>query len=505
MKVRILNIINQYKTLDYLLIISALLLFYPSLLWLGKVFFGLYDYFNLVLLAIIIFLIGNKYNWKKPEKAHINYQFKLIPFIISILTIPLWLIATYKWDIHIISAISTLIFVYGLLGLFIRFDSWIKASIPFGLILMTLPFGNIIDVYAGFPLRMFSVDIISGIFNVLGIDNISSSTIITVDNSATQIDFSCSGIKGIWASLIFYFTLTWIDNIKIGLYWFINLILLLLFVISANIIRIFLIVSLISIFNMEEFAKSIHSSLGIIGFTFSCGLSYFITKTTFFKKEITHLDPIGKLLKSLQVINIIRFKEHNWSKITLILSLILSSFIQPAKTILKTPERIIKLPDEWKTKTLELTTDEIQYFKEQQSQAIKTTFETEGLSGSLLFVTSNGWRGHHNPEFCIRAGGNTINKLETVLINKDLPIKWMKINNQSSACYWFQSPSFVTDDFGTRVWAEVKNEEKNWQLVFVVFNTFQEIKNKNVQYFIEQLNQELDVQSIINIKQINHD
>jgi len=324
--------------------------------------------------------------------------------------------------------------------------------------------------------------------NSLGLENISSSTIITIENSATQIDFSCSGIKGLWSGLIFYFSITWLDKLKINLNWLITFVLLIITILSANILRIFIIVLLGSVYKQAELAEIIHAPLGIIGFVFSCLLIYYFIKSKLFKKELIQFNISSILLKKLDSFKMKKYNNLNWSRYLIILLLGISIFIPKEKSIEINKVDNLNFPSDWVTNSLDLTEEEVAFFENQGSLATKIAFQANNISGSLLLVNSNGWRGHHNPEYCMRAGGNLINKIETVIIADNFPIKWLNVNKESSACYWFQSPTECTDDFGTRVWSELRTKENDWILVSVVFNNFQNIDTKEINEFILTIN-----------------
>jgi len=482
------------KVLDVCVLLFSIVAFFSSIKWIGNVFFGLYDFFNLFLLLFILFLIGTKLQWKVNLK-HVtpSFHFKTIPFIIVLFSIALWLIATFVLDINILAAIAFSMYVFGLFGLYTNTKSWINSIVPFSLILMTLPFGNIMDLYIGFPLRLIAVDSIASMFNGLGFHNVTSSTIITIENSATQIDFSCSGLKGIWSALIFYFSITWLENLKIGFNWLITFILLIIAILSTNIIRIFIIVSLNAVFNLPELAEIIHAPLGVIGFIFSCLFIYYCVKSNIYQKEwikINFVPPNSN--RFITTSTKIHHATLNWTKGLIILLLISTLFISKKESVNSNKFISLNFPSEWVVTPLDLSKNESNFIKEQGSSISKTSFQTKNISGSLLLIHCNGWRGHHNPEYCIRAGGHRIDHLETIKINEKLPIKWMKVNGTSFACYWFQSPTKSTDDFGTRVWSEVRNEEKNWVLVSVVFKDHQDLEETGIIAFVNDLGSVID-------------
>ena len=478
--------------LDLIVVILSTILFSPTLKWIGKVFFGLYDSFNLFLLVLIVGLIFNRLKNSKWNLFRLKFEFKILPFILLSLGLVLWSYSTFILDINIASSSALFLYLFGLLGLYIEPKLWIKSITPFGLILMTLPFGSIMDVYIGFPLRLLATNAIAVAFNTLGLEHVTSSTIITVENSATQIDFSCSGIKGIWSSLIFFFSLTWIDNLKLRLNWILTLGILLCSIITTNTFRIFSIVFISSVLDQPDIADLIHAPLGIIGFVFSCAFTLQIVKSPYYQYSF-----ISKRILVLPAFNThlphsLKTANPVWVKSILIVALCSFLFLKKSPPISINNFIDISLPATWKTQNLNLSSNEKALFKAQGNTSRKFTFQKEALSGSILIVKSSGWRGHHNPEFCIRAGGHVIKKLQTIKLQKDQPIKWMKVDTDASACYWFQSPTRTTDEFGTRVWSDIKNEEKNWLLISVVFDNPTDIRNPKVTSLLNELNKTIN-------------
>lgn len=479
--------IDRKSFFDCLLFISSIFLFLPNIKWIFDVFFSLYDYFNLFLLLLISCLIFHKCRGRKlPKHIRLDFQFKKIPFTIVIIALTLWFYGSNILGINIISSTAFCLYIFGVSGFYISTQKWIKSIIPFGLLIMTLPFGNMMDVYIGFPLRMIAIDSIASLFGSMGLENVTSSTIITIENHATQIDFSCSGLKGLWSGLIFFFALTWMEQLKINLKWLFALLLLFSFLLLSNLFRILIIIVLNSIAKLPEIAEIIHAPLGVIGFVFSCVLILSLIRTKWYLNDWKSVNiNLTKRLKPITPNYLPQYKFLRETLTSIVIGVLFISSTTPSSPL---EQFSMEMPQNWNTTPLELTSDETQFFKEQNSVPVKLNFELDSLNGSLLILKSNGWRGHHNPEFCIRAGGALITEVSTKKLDPNFPIKWMQINDTSSACYWFQSPTSITDDFSTRVWSEVKKEQTEWILVTVVFNDQGKLEDKNIQEFLNQLN-----------------
>tara|TARA_B100000809_G_C15036196_1_gene493848 strand:- start:395 stop:1183 length:789 start_codon:yes stop_codon:yes gene_type:complete len=247
-----------------------------------------------------------------------------------------------------------------------------------------------------------------------------------------------------------------------------------------------------AVLKRSDIADLIHAPLGIIGFAFSCAFILQLIKSPYYKSSFLSKKKLVMPAFYISFPNSLKIVSPVWIKSILIV--VLGSFLLFNKVppVTKSSSIDINLPVAWKVQKLDLSSNEKTLFKAQGNTSLKFTFQKEALSGSILIVKSNGWRGHHNPEFCIRAGGHVIKKLQTIKLQEDQPIKWMKVDADASACYWFQSPSSTTDEFGTRVWSDIKNEEKNWLLISVVFDHPNEIQNPKVTTLLNELNKTIN-------------
>jgi exosortase O len=102
-------------------------------------------------------------------------------------------------------------------------------------------------------------------------------------------------------------------------------------------------------------------------------------------------------------------------------------------------------------------------------------FEWRGLKGSLLLVASATWRAHHRPERCFEVYGLTVESSRTDLVMPDFPVRLLSLGHGPnrellSAAYWLQSPEQVTDDYATRIWADLAPQRTRWVLVTVLFD-----------------------------------
>ena len=63
----------------------------------------------------------------------------------------------------------------------------------------------------------------------------------------------------------------------------------------------------------------------------------------------------------------------------------------------------------------------------------------------------------------------------THLVAPDFPVRFIALGDRNgrelaSATYWFQSADRTTDDYGTRMWADLAPTRERWILVTLLFD-----------------------------------
>jgi exosortase O len=108
-------------------------------------------------------------------------------------------------------------------------------------------------------------------------------------------------------------------------------------------------------------------------------------------------------------------------------------------------------------------------------EAGRWRFQWGDFSGSVLVISSQTWRAHHRPERCFEVYGLSSNHSQTFLARHDFPLRQLVLGDGSqrdlyAATYWFQSADQITDDYGTRMWADLAADKQPWTLVTVLFD-----------------------------------
>ncbi len=464
----------------FLFVALNLFFFEESLTWFYKVLIGLHDLFNTVFFFLLLFFIVKNTSIKNEQFC---FNYKILPLIVCCSSVFGYYISKNFIQINILSFIFFLIYLFGFLGFFISNDHWKKYIVPLCLLVMMLPFGSILDLYIGFPLRITSVNLVSAFFQFLDINYLSTDTIITIENNSSQVDFSCSGIKGLWAALIFYFTNTWLKKYKINFKWFLIAGILMTLVVLLNSIRILILVYFDLVLKLPEISDIIHVPLGIFGFVLSCTITYFLSnylltsKTTqpIIKEQIKqryNFSVMFILLPILQIVLFLSFNEKKLMKHNEKINYFSTNFIKS-----------------WNINDVNLSIEEDKFIELQGGKLNKFSFLSKKIKGSGFVLKSKTWRSHHNPEQCITSGGREIIKSETLKINSNNTIKKIALDNGQQGYYWFQNKTDTTDDFGTRVWNEIFHQQKGWFLVCIIFNS-NKTENQKTQ-FIKQITTQL--------------
>jgi exosortase O len=348
---------------------------------------------------------------------------------------------------------------------------------------MLLPFGSILDLYIGFPLRIISVNLVSIFFEFLSIDYLSTDTIITIENNSSQVDFSCSGIKGLWAALVFYITNTWLKGYKINFRWFLIGGLLMSLILFLNTVRILILVYFDLVLMTPRISDILHVPLGVFGFVFSCVVTYFLSEYLLQttspelpkKSEINHVYYFSNmfiLLPLLQIVISLNTNQHDSIKLEKSDHSFESDFLE-----------------HWNFNSVNLSNEETKFMEVHGGHLDKFYFNNEGIKGNGFVLKSKTWRSHHSPEYCITSGGREIIKSGTLKMNSGNTIKSIVLRNGQQGYYWFQHNTFTTDDFGTRVWKEFFHQKTDWFLVCIIFDSNKNLDQK--ERFIKKITTQL--------------
>jgi exosortase O len=108
-------------------------------------------------------------------------------------------------------------------------------------------------------------------------------------------------------------------------------------------------------------------------------------------------------------------------------------------------------------------------------QAERWRFTWQDLNGSMLFIRSTSWRAHHRPERCFEVYGLQVDEAATMLVRQAFPLRALSLGSSRqtdlyTAVYWLQSANLTTDDYASRIWADLAPQRETWVLVTILFD-----------------------------------
>ena len=147
-----------------------------------------------------------------------------------------------------------------------------------------------------------------------------------------------------------------------------------------------------------------------------------------------------------------------------------------------------EFPAELVTTPMPLKPDEIAWLTRGGAEsADRRHFVWRGVSGSMILITSTTWRAQHRPERCFEVYGLSLEDSRPYLVAPDLPVRLVLLSDrarvQVSAAYWFQSAGRTTDDYATRMWADLAPQRERWVLVSIVFDNAPDPRAPDIQAF----------------------
>lgn len=434
-------------------------LFRSCLLWAIQ-FISREEYIlNGFFLFVFIALMAKKIIQGLKESSRFLIGFEYLPFALFCAGIAGHLVALHYLDINILATVFMGISGFGFCGLLLPRERWKSTRLFFFLFILILPFNYHLETFVGFPLRLLAAKFSHQIMLSASIDSVSVESIILLENRVAYIALPCSGLKSLWAGSLFFILLSILENYRISIKWLGCMAASILFVIAANIFRILCLVVLHAMNAPQLLNEIIHIPLGVTGFTVSCLFIYFISR---------------RLQKNEQT-SISDTRRYNPGAAILLLFILVAAIccqpmlIQQHEPTIRT--RLVDFP--FPHQPAEPSDLEKKMFiRHGVSHYQKIQYTFGSISGTLFLIKSKSWRGHHNPEQCMIGRGLTISNAYSHLIDASTPIHLVAHKEENSkAAYWFVSRDQITDDYGSRVWANITHPDKEWVMVNTYFTT----------------------------------
>ena len=422
---------------------------------------------QVVLLAVIflIFLQVRKGELRpRPESLP---QLYLPALVFTLGGSALFLVSERYLDINTLSASMFGMASYGLLGLWIGPQRWVQ-GLPAALLLIgALPFGEHMQTFIGYPVRILTAGLVGDGLAALGVHSIGIDTILVFENGISQVDLPCSGVKSLWTGGLFLLAVTWIEGRPFNLRWLWVALVFAFLLLVNNLVRVAALVAVGQVMEWRLLAEMIHIPLGVLGFAIACAAAVWLLRRIDSQE--------GRSIKTRNTLA----STHRPAWLVLALSATVLVMIvlyapRPQSAAAQSlpnwqlPANI--QPDPWP-----LTPEEIQWLSQIGAEsANRWRFRWHDQTGSILIVSSTTWRAHHHPERCLEVYGLTVNGSHTYLAAPDFPLRLVSLGKDRqrsplSAVYWLQSADRATDDYASRIWSDLAPERQRWVQITILF------------------------------------
>jgi exosortase O len=460
-------------------------------LWL---YWPLYDYLNIIfsredfrtnqllLLGIVALIAHRLYQAGRWPRFDAAPCLTPLPLALALGGSLLYLLAERFLNVNTLSTSLFGLASYGLLGLWLAPARW-RQGLPAALLLIgTLPFGDHLQTFVGYPLRILTAAIVRDGLAALGVVTVGIDTILVFENGVSQVDLPCSGVKSLWTGALFLLAATWVEQRPFNRRWLGTAVLFALLLFLANLARVAILVGVGEVLGWRLLAEMLHVPLGVLGFVAACAAAvWLLRRTTPF--TIHHRPTVAH-----------SFTIHNspgWLAplLVLVIAMMALTYTPRPQTGLSQAAVDWPFPAEMHVEPLPLKADELAWLtRDGADAASRYRFAWGEVSGSMILITSHTWRAHHRPERCFEVYGLSLEESRTLLIGSDFPLRQVSLGSSSdpaqyTAAYWFQSATQTTDDYATRIWADLSPERQRWVLVTILFDENVDPHRPDVQSF----------------------
>lgn len=390
------------------------------------------------------------------------------PLIVAIGGSALYLTVERHLDVNTFAASLFVLASYGLAGLWLRPNRW-RAGLPAALLIVgVLPFGEHLQTFVGYPLRILTAAAVRDGLEAVGVASLGVDTILTLENGVAQVDLPCSGVKSLWAGLLFLLAATWVERRPLGPRWLAMALLLTGLLCAANLVRVAILVVVGLVFGALLAAEMLHVPLGVLGFVGACAAAVAGLRSPL--ATTSSAGPSGQAEPTAATGPV-------WltpALAAVVLAMALAYAPRPPTALAEPPAW--SLPAGMSTEPLPLEPDQVAWLtRDGAESAERRRFAWRGIQGSLMLVTSATWRAQHLPERCLEVYGLAPDDSRPHLVEPAFPVRLVSLRDRHggaplAAAYWFQSPSRATDDYATRIWADLSPRRERWVLVTMLFD-----------------------------------
>jgi exosortase O len=444
-------------------------------------------------------------------------------------------LAVERWlDINTLSALLCALASYGLLGLWLAPDRW-RQGLPAALLLATaLPFNEHLQTFIGYPARILSARIVASGLASAGAGIVDVGDILVLENGLAKVDLPCSGVKSLWSAAIFLLAATWIERRRLSGRWWLLAAAMVPLLLAVNIARIGALVLVGELGQRPLLAAMLHVPLGVLGFGGVCLLCWRLllrlpvhTMDAWAPPlhEAAHREIAPDPEPRTRLAPRAGSRAGHLALVTAIGAFALLWSPRAPVVVSHPPAAAWSWPAELMVEALPLDPTEEAWFARDGADAVtRVRFRWQGaqrtLAGSMILVESRTWRAHHRPERCFEVYGLHIAASSPHVVAPDFPVRWVRLGGPSpaargatervageigtaalgvapsfSAVYWFQSPTNVTDDYGSRIWDDLRRTRRPWVLASMLFESPVEAGDPEVDQLLHLLRKTVDARA----------
>ncbi len=443
---------------------------------------------NQILLVAVLALIGLQiHRGDLRFKPHAPPQLRVVPLVALLGGSLLYLAGERFLAINTLSATFFGLASYGLLGLWLAPTRW-RRGLPAALLLIgTLPFGEHLQSFVGYPMRLATASLVRDGLAGAGVGSVGIDTILIFENGVSQIDLPCSGVKSLWTGALFLLAATWLERRRLDLRWLGIAALLMVLLFVANLARVAMLVVAGPVLGWNLLAEMVHVPLGVLGFGLACGAAALLLR-----RQKTQSPALVDVADSPA-----HAGGHTFSLVLVAIVAAMALLYTPLpQNGLTQPPLDWAFPDAFILADQPLTADETFWLtRDGAESAERWRFRYrspvgEELTGTLMVVVSETWRAHHHPERCFEVHGLALDNSYAHLVAPDFPVRIAQLSDgdqQWTASYWFQAGDRLTDDYTTRIWADLSLRPQRWVLVTMVFEDAPNVGSAAMQSFYTEL------------------
>jgi exosortase O len=380
----------------------------------------------------------------------------------------LFLVSERYLDINTLSASMFGLASYGLLGLWISPQRWLQ-GLPAALLLVgALPFGEHMQTFIGYPVRVLTAGLVGDGLALLGVHSINIDTILVFENGLSQVDLPCSGVKSLWTGALFLLAVTWIEQRPFNLRWLWVALIFVFLLLVNNLVRVGALVAVGQVMELRLLAEMMHIPLGVLGFVTACAAAVWLLRLTQ-PRQNRSIDTPNTLAPTHRPV---------WLVLVLSATILVMTLLYAPRPQSAAAQSLPnwQLPANIQSDPWPFTHEEIEWLSQIDAEsANRWRFRWHDQTGSILIISSTTCRAHHHPERCFEVYGLSVNSSHTYLAAPDFPLRLVSLGkerqrSQLSAVYWLQSSHRTTDDYASRIWSDLAPERQRWVQITILFD-----------------------------------